>query len=648
MRTALKSALLLTAAVLIGSCSTPAQEPDITVTMLDNTFDAPVYQVPVGATVEFLNQGRNPHNAFDVEGGWATQDVTGNALLLTEESAHLTFDEEGVFEFYCTIHATTLADGSRGGMVATLVVGEGVALGETEQIASNAPVTWTGETRDVPAEYPTIQSGVDAADPGDLVLVQPGTYREAVEVITPGITIRGTDRNEVILDGEFTRENGILVSADGVAIENMTARNFTVNGFFWTGVTGYRGSYLTAVDDWAYGIYAFDSRDGLLEHSYASGSWDSGFYIGQCRPCDAVITDSVSEHNGLGYSGTNSSENIWIVNSEWAHNVTGIAPNSLDSELLPPVGRVVVAGNYIHDNGNADAPHSRWQWASYGAGAILAGAQDSVVRNNLFVNNKSSGVVIVSMIDVNLWPSGDNQVYDNVSMGSGRSDYALGGPAESGTCFRDNAGETTTPSFLNLLHNCDGININSPWSLAVGSSNLGYQIEANRGGDPQIEHGDAPKPSGPLPTMPGGADAPVRPAVDVFSSSGFDPAAITTPELPAGLEIDERQPVFMGIVLNAGFWPVLMGVLLSMIPTLAWVIGSLLALWRIWRDRDRSLVAKLIWSLVVIVLPLIGAIIYFAAGDRTERRLRRASLVTSGFLVWLVATVGALVVGGLV
>ena len=69
----------------------------------------------------------------------------------------------------------------------------------------------------------------------------------------------------------------------------MTARNYTGNGFFWTGVDGYRGSYLTAYRNGDYGIYAFDSVNGQFDHSYASGSPDAGFYIGQCFPCDAVI-----------------------------------------------------------------------------------------------------------------------------------------------------------------------------------------------------------------------------------------------------------------------------------------------------------------------------------------------------------------------
>ena len=69
-----------------------------------------------------------------------------------------------------------------------------------------------------------------------------------------------------------------------VAIENLTARNYTLNGFYWTGVSGFRGSYLTAYNNGDYGIYAFGATNGVLEHSYGSGSPDSSFYVGQCAP----------------------------------------------------------------------------------------------------------------------------------------------------------------------------------------------------------------------------------------------------------------------------------------------------------------------------------------------------------------------------
>ena len=144
---------------------------------------------------------------------------------------------------------------------------------------TSAPETTAASdgTITVPDDYATIQEAVDAAVPGDLILVKPGTYQEAVQVETDELTIRGLDRNTVILDGNFELENGIrILGANGVAVENMTAMNYTHNGFFWTGVEGYRGSYLTAYRTGDYGVYAFDSMNGQLEHIYAAGSPDAG------------------------------------------------------------------------------------------------------------------------------------------------------------------------------------------------------------------------------------------------------------------------------------------------------------------------------------------------------------------------------------
>jgi hypothetical protein len=245
------------------------------------------------------------------------------------------------------------------------------ATGDT---TTDSPSEWSGNIRNVPGEYPTIQAAVDASEPGDLILIEAGVYRESVDVRTPGVTIRGVDRNEVIIDGEFDRANGVqALFTDGVVVENLTTMNHTLNGVFWSGVRGYRASYVTAINNGDYGIYAFDSGDGLFEHSYASGSPDASYYVGQCNPCDAVLTDSIGEYSGLGYSGSNASTNIYIVGNVFRYNGTGMAPNSLDGELLPPAEDVVVAGNLIHDNGYDEFPHKTAQWATQGMGIAMAG-----------------------------------------------------------------------------------------------------------------------------------------------------------------------------------------------------------------------------------------------------------------------------------
>jgi len=181
-------------------------------------------------------------------------------------------------------------------MAAVLVLaacaGEERGADDTTTTAGAEPTTTAsagGEgVINVPEDHATIQEAVDAAAPGDLILVAPGTYNEAVNVTTDNLTIRGLDRNEVVLDGKFELDNGIrILGAKGVAVENMTATNYTRNGFFWTGADGYRGSYLTAYRTGDYGVYAFDSVNGQLDHIYAAGSPDAGIYIGQCYPCNA-------------------------------------------------------------------------------------------------------------------------------------------------------------------------------------------------------------------------------------------------------------------------------------------------------------------------------------------------------------------------
>lgn len=625
-------------ALVLAACG--GEDGSVTeVRMLDNSYDPQVVEIDVGDTVRFVNQGRVPHDAQDAGGEWKT------ALLDPEDSAEVTFNEEGTYQMFCSLHSTKDDSGEYQGMVGSVVVGEGGDVAEAAP-ETDTETSWSGTTRHVPDEYPTIQSAVDAADPGDLVLIQPGTYKESVSVTTPRLVIRGADRNAVILDGEYTRENAFVVVADGVAIENMTAIGYTVNDFFWNGVTGYRGSYLTAIDGWVYGIYAFDSVDGLFEHSYASGSWDAGFYIGQCDPCNAMITDVLAEFNGLGYSGTNSSGNIYIVNSEWRHNVAGIVPNTLDSELLPPVNNVTVAGNYVHHNGEVGrAPSRVAEWSGFGNGIILAGARDSVVHNNLLVNNPTSGVQVVSMLDKNLWPSGGNIVRDNVIRGSGRADLSLGGPVEQGTCFEGNDAATTLPYALEFFHSCGGINLPLFWGMATSSDPLGRIAQANKKQNPQLAHGDAPKPELDFPQMPGGADAPVRPAVDVFAS--LDTSSFTTPEMPEGVEIAQRRPVILGVAVDGGFWPVWMGAVLWWMPLLAYLVGGAWALLNLW-GSDRGMAARIVWTLVIVAIPVIGLLVYALAGNKATGVGRRLGVTLGGLGLWLGIVVATLLVGGIV
>lgn len=328
-------------------------------------------------------------------------------------------------------------------------------------------------------DFETVQEAVDQATARDLVLVEPGVYHEEVEIFdTPQLTIRGTDREGVVLDGEFEKYNGIIATTDGVVVENLTVRNYSGNGVYWLSqsldepVHGYRGSYITAHNIGVYAIYARNAEYGRFEHCYASGCEDAGYYIGESQPAHAVITDCIAEHNAMGYSGTNAGGDLVIENSIWRDNMVGVVPNTLDSQEGAPQGHsdggIRIEGNEIYGNNNLDVPAISNAYAMYGSGVAIAGGQNNDVVNNTIRDHGKYGVVIFPMItdtsatglplrifrghapllsDDHFYRPRDNAVMDNEIRDSGRVDVALASPASS-NAFADNDVGSSRPAML--------------------------------------------------------------------------------------------------------------------------------------------------------------------------------------------------------
>jgi hypothetical protein len=122
--------------------------------------------------VTWVNVGHNPHTVTADDGS------VDSGNLDPGETFTVTLDGTGSFAYHCRYHGAPAGLGMAGVVVA------GAGTGATAERPQPPPPA-KGRTLGVPSDHPTIQEAVDSARPGDLVLVSPGTYREAVVVDTP-------------------------------------------------------------------------------------------------------------------------------------------------------------------------------------------------------------------------------------------------------------------------------------------------------------------------------------------------------------------------------------------------------------------------------------------------------------------------------
>ncbi len=392
-----------------------------------------------------------------------------------------------------------------------LAVIAALALLTGTAMAAQVMIVTQGE---IPANPPkkvqyfhTIQAAVNATRRGDWVLIEPGTYDEAVRVEKPHshIWIRGMNRNTVIIDGQHETGNGIEIYKDNdVWVENLTVRNFEAsetcedeecgNEIWWNGGSesgkigahGWFGRYLTAYDtgmNGGYGIFTNDETEGSWENIYSSGMDDSGMYLGACRECKARISKATVEDDAVGYSGSNSGGNLIIENSVFRDNRAGIVPNSENPGDPPPPSNgacnpakpyrphhrklptfestdiehcTIYRDNVVEDNNNLTAPvNGSTGKAPWGVGVLFPGVYGDAVEGNTIKGNVNDGFLGFE------YPNPFPPEEDTIT-------FALSGVKVANNTFEENGG--TGGEYAKDIMMQGGIFIESPNNCAIGNS----------------------------------------------------------------------------------------------------------------------------------------------------------------------------------
>ena len=305
--------------------------------------------------------------------------------------------------------------------------------------------TASAEQIDIPADYATIQSGIDRARPGDTIYVHAGTYHERPVIFTSNITLIGTD---AIIEGDgydmclYINARGVKISGfvvqngeRGIWLEDSTACVITNNTVFnnrgkggpntviheghGIGLTSSSNCIIannTVLSNSAYGIALFQACNNVIRGNRCDRNRDYQIILGTSS-CNNTITENTLSGSVYGhgiYIFTRSNNNVVTKNVIFANSNAGINLLSAHHNLISDnILEFNIVGLWI--------------------GSILSASNGNIIANNTVTSNQRRGIEV----------SGDeNEIINNTVVGN-----------EEGIYIREGAGNRIYHNHLNNRKN---------------------------------------------------------------------------------------------------------------------------------------------------------------------------------------------------
>ena len=258
----------------------------------------------------------------------------------------------------------------------------------------------------VPADYSTIQGGIDAASDGDTVLVSAGTYNESINyngknIVVGSLYLTTQDTSYIsstIIDGD---SSGSIVLFE--SFEDSTA---VLNGFTFQDIIFYSGEgsqaiininesspkiinnrfdnfYLFQGGESAV-IYCENSNSLIMNNEFTNGSVGNGYVLGGfilSKNSNVTIKNNRIENGYVGFA--EPSGYIVSVNSD----------NIIESNVIinPSMGYCVICAAISILDGSNCILRNNFIFQAYGDGygAVVASESQYVSHNNTFVSNSA-------------------------------------------------------------------------------------------------------------------------------------------------------------------------------------------------------------------------------------------------------------------
>lgn len=285
----------------------------------------------------------------------------------------------------------------------------------------------------------SIQAAIKRANAGDTIKVMPGIYKESVYIDKDNIRFSGVIEGDrwPTLEGDNTRNDGILVSGHNVVVENFYVRHYLGNGIMTQGANNFSVLHNRVDGPGFYGIFPQYGQNGLVAYNVVSGITGTGMYVGMSQNIDIEHNESF-DNRGFGIEVENSSK-VLIENNYTHGNAIGVVLNLIPGLPVKKEENILVRNNVIVENGATSVESDEHSAIESGTGQIPAGtgllinaADSSTVEGNLFQGNPGAAIMVIDHNFGQMFPvpdpkidpfPDDNQILQNMFIANGQHPF---------------------------------------------------------------------------------------------------------------------------------------------------------------------------------------------------------------------------------